>query len=93
MSTIGIYLRLAIRYSSLDVCFPLAYSSKLIPQAGPGFTISPSGGNYQWLSMGSPGHYGFSFEVIGISITASIVILIIGLALFRRLERSFADVI
>ena len=73
---------------------PLAYSSKLIP---PNWTwiydLNPLVGiinGFRWAVLGTTE---FPLRSLIYSITASILILIVGLAIFRRLERSFADVI
>jgi lipopolysaccharide transport system permease protein len=73
---------------------PLAYSSKLIPPSWTWvYDLNPLVGiinAFRWAILGTTD---FPVKSLIYSITASIVILIIGLALFRRLERSFADVI
>jgi lipopolysaccharide transport system permease protein len=73
---------------------PLAYSSKLIPPSWTWiYDLNPLVGiinGFRWAVLGTTD---FPLRSLVYSITASIVILIIGLALFRRLERSFADVI
>jgi len=73
---------------------PLAYSSKLIPKSWTWvYDLNPLVGiinGFRWAILGTTD---FPLRSLIYSITASILILIIGLALFRRLERSFADVI
>jgi lipopolysaccharide transport system permease protein len=73
---------------------PLAYSSKLIPQSWTWvYDLNPLVGiinGFRWAILGTTD---FPLKSLIYSIVASIIILIIGLALFRRLERSFADVI
>ena len=73
---------------------PLAYSSKLIPQSWTWvYDLNPLVGiinGFRWAVLGTTD---FPLKSLVYSITASVVILILGLALFRRLERSFADVI
>ncbi len=73
---------------------PLAYSSKLIPQSWTWiYDLNPLVGiinGFRWAVLGTTE---FPLKSLIYSITASIVILILGLTLFRRLERSFADVI
>ena len=73
---------------------PLAYSSKLIPQSWTWvYDLNPLVGiinGFRWAILGTTD---FPLKSLIYSITASTLILIIGLAIFRRLERSFADVI
>jgi lipopolysaccharide transport system permease protein len=73
---------------------PLAYSSKLIPPSWTWvYDLNPLVGiinGFRWAVLGTTD---FPLKSLVYSITASVVILILGLALFRRLERSFADVI
>jgi lipopolysaccharide transport system permease protein len=73
---------------------PLAYSSKLIPQSWSWvYDLNPLVGiinGFRWAILGTTD---FPLKSLIYSIMISILILIIGLALFRRLERSFADVI
>jgi lipopolysaccharide transport system permease protein len=73
---------------------PLAYSSKLIPQNWTWvYDLNPLVGlinGFRWAILGTTA---FPLNSLIYSIVVSLLILIIGLALFRRLERSFADVI
>jgi lipopolysaccharide transport system permease protein len=73
---------------------PLAYSSKLIPPSWTWvYDLNPLVGiinGFRWAILGTTE---FPLKSLVYSIATSVVILIIGLALFRRLERSFADVI
>jgi lipopolysaccharide transport system permease protein len=73
---------------------PLAYSSKLIPQSWTWiYDLNPLVGminGFRWAVLGTTD---FPLRSLIYSIAATILILIIGLVIFRRLERSFADVI
>ena len=73
---------------------PLAYSSRLIPQSWSWiYDLNPMVGiidGFRWAIFGT---IDFPGDSIIYSIGVGILVFMIGLVIFRRLERSFADVI
>lgn len=73
---------------------PVAYSSKLVPpQWRELYGLNPMAGvveGFRWSLLGSGTGTG---SMILISITAVIVLLVGGLAYFKRMERTFADMV
>ena len=73
---------------------PLAYSSRLIPQSWSWiYDLNPMVGiidGFRWAIFGT---IDFPGDSIIYSIGGGILVFMIGLVIFRRLERSFADVI
>ena len=73
---------------------PLAYSASLIPEQWKSlYSLNPMVGiieGFRWSFLGSPIFPWLSF---GISIPISLLIFMSGLLVFKRVERSFADVI
>lgn len=74
---------------------PVAYASAVIPEQWRGiYELNPMAGvieGFRWalLGEGAPP----PIEAIVVSTTMTIVVLVAGLAYFRRMERTFADVI
>jgi lipopolysaccharide transport system permease protein len=74
---------------------PVAYSATLIP-SGLGrlaYALNPMAGviqGFRWAVLGSGRP---SMVFLGISIVVAILVLISGILVFRRMERSFADVV
>ena len=74
---------------------PVAYSSDLVPsQWRSMYQLNPMAGvleGFRWalLSQGTPPPVG----VVLVSALATVIVLVLGLAYFRRVERTFADVI
>ena len=74
---------------------PVAYSSELVPaQWRTLYQLNPMAGvleGFRWalLGQGAPPPVG----VIAVSAVATLIVLALGLAYFRRVERTFADVI
>jgi lipopolysaccharide transport system permease protein len=73
---------------------PVAYSSSIVPEKWQGlYSINPMVGiidGFRWALLGQSD---FSWESISISLTVGLVLFILGAFVFRRIERSFADVI
>jgi len=73
---------------------PLAYSSKLIPQNWVWvYDLNPMVGiinGFRWALLGTTD---FPLNSLLYSVAASSIIFLVGLIIFRRLERSFADYI
>lgn len=73
---------------------PLAYSAKIIPAGWSWvYDLNPLVGiinGFRWAIFGTST---FPAESLGYSFAAAVVIFVIALAIFHRLERSFADVI
>jgi len=74
---------------------PVAYSSDLIPARWRAlYELNPMAGvldGFRWalLGQGTPPPIG----ILAVSAVATVIILVLGLAYFRRVERTFADVI
>ena len=73
---------------------PLAYSAKLIPENWTWvYDLNPLVGiinGFRWAVFGT---IDFPLQSLAYSVAASVVVFIIGLVIFNRLERKFADVI
>jgi lipopolysaccharide transport system permease protein len=73
---------------------PVAYATSSLPKAAQSFlALNPMVGvieGFRWALLGTPPP---SAATLGISTVAIIVILLTGLAYFRRAERTFADII
>jgi lipopolysaccharide transport system permease protein len=73
---------------------PVAYSSSIVPEKWRGlYAINPMVGiidGFRWALLGQGN---FSWESIGISLGVGLVLFVLGAFVFRRIERSFADVI
>ncbi|MFA5786441.1 MAG: ABC transporter permease [Actinomycetota bacterium] len=73
---------------------PVAYSSSLVPKAWRGiYALNPMAGvveGFRWALLGTKTRPG---AMIAVSAAATLVIFVGGLAYFRRVERTFADVI
>jgi lipopolysaccharide transport system permease protein len=73
---------------------PLAYSSKLIPESWVWvYNLNPMVGiinGFRWAVFGTTE---FPLSSVIYSVAASCIIFVVGLIIFRRLERSFADFI
>jgi lipopolysaccharide transport system permease protein len=73
---------------------PVAYSSTLVPEKWRQlYSLNPMAGvvdGFRWAILGSGSSSG---AMLGISIGAVLVVLIGGLIWFRRMERSFADMV
>jgi lipopolysaccharide transport system permease protein len=73
---------------------PVAYSSSIVPDRWRGlYAINPMVGiidGFRWALLGQGD---FSWKSVGISLGVGLVLLILGAYVFRRIERSFADVI
>ena len=73
---------------------PIAYPSSLIPQwLRPIYGLNPMAGvveGFRWALLGKTGDVG---PLILVSVGVVIVLLISGLAYFRRMENTFADVV
>ncbi len=71
---------------------PIAYPSSLVPEAWrPLYGLNPMAGvveGFRWALLGS-GHA--PGPMMAVSVAASILMLVTGLAAFSRMERSFAD--
>ncbi len=88
-------LRYAIRFLTQVWLFatPVAYSASLIPDELRGiYALNPMAGvveGFRWALLGGP----LPDQAIFLSAAATVVILIGGVAYFRRVERTFADMI
>ncbi len=73
---------------------PVAYSSSIVPERWRAlYALNPMVGiidSFRWALLGQGE---FSWESIGISLGIGLVVFISGAFVFRRIERSFADVI
>ena len=73
---------------------PVAYSSSLVPERWRAlYALNPMAGvvdGFRWMIAPSASHLGSSLVL---SLTAVAILLIAGLYFFRRMERSFADVV
>jgi lipopolysaccharide transport system permease protein len=73
---------------------PVAYPASLAPERlRPFFGINPMAGvveGFRWAALGAPPP---SAGLMAMSVTSAAVLLLLGLAIFRRMESTFADVI
>jgi len=73
---------------------PLAYSSSIIPKNWEWvYSLNPMAGiidGFRWAVFGT---IAFPARAMGYSVVVSVLVFTIGMLVFRRLERSFADVI
>jgi lipopolysaccharide transport system permease protein len=73
---------------------PVAYPASLAPERlRPFFGINPMAGvveGFRWAVLGSPPP---SIGLMAMSVASAAILLLLGLAIFRRMESSFADVI
>lgn len=106
-ATAGIWLSaLNVRYRDVQYAVPflvqllffispIAYSTVIFPQwLRPYLGINPIAGvvtGFRWSLIG--GHAGQVGDIIFASLGVSVFILLAGIAFFRRVERSFADVV
>lgn len=78
----------------LNYVTPVVYSSELIPQKWRLlYSLNPAVGfveGFRWSVMGSSS---FSLAMLLITTISSLLLLVLGMIVFRRMERGFADVI
>lgn len=73
---------------------PVAYPASMAPESlRPWLGLNPMAGvveGYRWALLGTPT---FPLDLIAMSTASALVMLVIGLFIFRRIESSFADII
>ena len=73
---------------------PVAYSSSLVPEKWQAlYAVNPMVGvieGFRWALLGKVAPFG---PMMMISVTATIVLLVGGLFFFRRMEKTFADIV
>jgi homopolymeric O-antigen transport system permease protein len=73
---------------------PVAYPSSLVPEPWRTvYGINPMAGvidGFRWAALGEPGP---PTGMVALSIAVALMLLVVGITYFRRVERSFADVV